>query len=484
MITIREEITPADLASGVDDLLEVGAKSIRSLRDTWDPEDGSPVFTRAGRYVTRGWTEWTEGFLYGSALLLFEATGDEEFLEYGRSATISRMAPHVSHAGVHDHGFNNVSTYGALLRFMAEGLLPEAHPERKLYELALKVSGATQANRWTPLPEGLGYVHSFNGAHSLFADTIRSMRSLCLAHQLGHTLSSEQDEQISLLGRALTHAETTARYNVYFGEGRDSYDIRGRVAHESLFNVRSGTYRSPSSQQGYSPFTTWTRGLAWILAGFAELLEYAQLLTDEDLRAARYTLHESADDLKKRYLDVATAVADFYLANTPTDGVPYWDTGAPGLTEMGDYLDRPADPVNRFEPVDSSAAAIAAQGLIRLGCVLGAPAAEAATSGRAGRGAGTHSAAAAGARYLNAGLSVLSTLFGEPYLASDPEHQGIILHSVYHRPNGWDYIPPGQSVPNGESSMWGDYHALEAAVMVRRLTQGRPPQRFFTIGSS
>ena len=31
------------------------------------------------------------------------------------------MAPHVSHIGVHDHGFNNVSTYGNLLRLMREG---------------------------------------------------------------------------------------------------------------------------------------------------------------------------------------------------------------------------------------------------------------------------------------------------------------------------------------------------------------------------
>ena len=34
------------------------------------------------------------------------------------------MAPHVSHIGVHDHGFNNVSTYGNLLRLVREGRLP------------------------------------------------------------------------------------------------------------------------------------------------------------------------------------------------------------------------------------------------------------------------------------------------------------------------------------------------------------------------
>ena len=60
----------------------------------------------------------------------------------------------------------------------------------------------------------------------------------------------------------------------------------------------------------------------------------------------------------------ACAVADFYLENTPTDGIPYWDTGAPGLAHMPGALDKPADPYNEYEPVDSSAAAIAAQGLL------------------------------------------------------------------------------------------------------------------------
>ena len=46
------------------------------------------------------------------------------------------------------------------------------------------------------------------------------------------------------------------------------------MAHESIFNVNDGAYRCPNSQQGYSPFTTWTRGLAWIMCGYAELLEY------------------------------------------------------------------------------------------------------------------------------------------------------------------------------------------------------------------
>ena len=82
---------------------------------------GAPVFTVDGRYTARGWTEWTQGFQFGSALLQFDATGEREFLELGRARTVERMAPHLTHVGVHDHGFNNVSTYGALWRLAREG---------------------------------------------------------------------------------------------------------------------------------------------------------------------------------------------------------------------------------------------------------------------------------------------------------------------------------------------------------------------------
>jgi hypothetical protein len=151
--------------------------------------------------ASRGWTEWTQGFQYGSALLQFDAMGDERFLEIGRRGTVGRMAAHVTHTGVHDHGFNNISTYGNLLRLMREGKIPHNEGEKNFYELALKASGAVQAARWTKLADGTGFIPSFNGPHSLFVDAIRSCRSLAVAHQLGHVLMGEQDERISLLQR-------------------------------------------------------------------------------------------------------------------------------------------------------------------------------------------------------------------------------------------------------------------------------------------
>ncbi len=454
---IDYRLTPKKLLPKVERLFDLSAQKILSLEKAWNPAYGTPVVTVKGKYTSRAWTDWTQGFQFGAALLQYDATGEKRFLELGRRQTIRHMAPHVSSMGVHDHGFNNISTYGNLWRLMGEGKLPFNEREKDLYELALKVSGAVQAARWARTADGGGYIYSFNGPHSLFVDTLRSLRSLAVAHQLGHVLRGERDQSISLLQRLLDHAETTALRSIYYGKGRDAFDVRGRTAHESIFNLNDGSYRCPNSQQGYSPFSTWMRGLAWAILGYAEQLEF---LGAPGARAAGQETRSrggqpgAGRDLTASwalFLEAARATADFYLANSCADGIPMWDTGAPGLHRLGAYLDKPADPFNRWEPVDSSAAAIAAQGLLRLGNYL------------AMRGDEKN-----GNRYRQAGLSVANTLFGEPYLCACPSHQGLLLHSVYHRPNGWDYIAPGQKVANGESSMWGDYHARELALLLLR----------------
>ncbi|HEY3442843.1 MAG TPA: glycosyl hydrolase [Paludibaculum sp.] len=447
---INSALTKHLLAKKAQHVFHLSAQKIRSMEQTWNPEQGAPVFTIDGRYTSRGWTEWTQGFQFGASILQYDATGEEEFLEIGRNRTVELMAPHVTHIGVHDHGFNNVSTYGNLLRLMAEGLIEENVWERNFYEMALKCSGAVQAARWSQTFDGGGYIYSFNGPHSLFVDTIRSLRALAVSHRLGHALMGENDKKISLLGRLIDHARATAKYSVFYGEGRDHYDLRGRTTHEAVFNTNDGNYRCPNSQQGYSPFSTWTRGLAWAMCGFAEQLEFVHTLQDTDLDP--FGGRGAVVDFMKK---AAEATCDFYIANTPTDGIPYWDTGAPGLARMEDWRERSSDPFNPHEPIDSSAAAIGAQGLLRLGRYL------------------------KNETYWQAGLTVCDSLFADPYLSEDPAHQGLILHSVYHRPNGWDRMPGTDGVPRGESSMWGDYHAREVALYLLRLSAGKPYLTFW-----
>lgn len=449
---IRADLTPAVVAPKIHRLFELSAAKIDSLERSWTASEGSPVFTAAGRYTSRGWTEWTQGFQFGSAILQYDATGDRHFLDMGRAHTVRLMARHVSHIGVHDHGFNNVSTYGNLLRLWHEGKIERDPKERDFYEIALMCSAAVQAARWARTSDGGGYIYSFNGPQSLFVDTIRSLRSLAVGHQLNHVLMGENDRAISLLGRLIEHGRSTARYSVFYGEGRDIYDRRGRVVHECLFNPNDGNYRCPSTQQGYSPFTTWTRGLAWAICGFAEQLEYLATLPE-----SAFAEWGGALEVKSVFRRAAEAASDFYIEQaTAADGIPYWDTGAPGLNKLGDWRANLSDPFNSFEPVDSSAAAIAAQGLLRLGRFL------------------------QNERYWQAGLTVAATIIDEPYLSTDANHQGLILHSIYHRPNGWDYIPPGKTIPCGEASMWGDYHARELALYLLRMSNNSPYLTFWS----
>lgn len=455
MIKINFELKAADLTRKLKKFWELSGEKIQLIEKYYDESKGSPVFTLNGKYSTRGWTEWTQGFQYGSAILQYDVMGEKSFLAESRNQTVEVMAPHVSHIGVHDHGFNNVSTYGSLLRLMKEDKIPFHEWEKNFYEMALKISGAVQASRWTVIKNG-GFIHSFNGPHSLFVDTIRSCRSLIVSHALGHVFQGEGDIKINLLERALQHMQATANYSVFYGEGRDTYDVRGRTAHECIFNVKDGNFRCPNSQQGYSGFTTWTRGLAWAMCGYAEQLEWIEICEATELQKLG-----GKETIISFMLKAAKATCDFYIENSPTDGIPYWDTGAPDLDKIKDFLDKPADPFNNFEPVDSSAAAIACQGLLRLGKFLELMDPQESK------------------RYWQAGLTVLNTLLDEPYLSTNSQHQGLILHSIYHRPNGWDYIPEGSKIPNGESSMWGDYHAREVCLYLHRIIRGEKYYTFY-----
>ncbi|GHB92185.1 glycoside hydrolase family 88 protein [Cerasicoccus arenae] len=456
MIDLKSAPELKALEPKLNQFFDLAKTKITAIDAEYDNSKGSPVFTVEGKYTTRGWTEWTEGFRYGISVLHFDATGDESSLKSGRDQTVSKMATHVSHIGVHDHGFNNLSTYGNLRRLMLEGRIPDNEWEKNFYELAIKVSGAVQAARWTER-QGGGFIHSFNGPHSLFVDTIRSCRILMVAHRLGHVLMGEGDKPINLLERALQHIESTAKYSVFYGEGRDSYDERGRTTHEAIFNTKDGAYRCPNSQQGYTGFSTWTRGQAWAIVGFAEELELLKEFSDEELAP-----FGGRSEIEAMMLKAATATADHCIENTPVCGIPYWDTGAPKLHLLGDYMDRPADPYNAYEPVDSSAAAISAQGMLRLGHYLMAK-----------------GDSAVAEKYIDAGLKMSDSLFAEPYLSTDPKHHGLILHSIYHEPNGWDHKPESGKAAYGESSMWGDYHAMELAVYLQRLIKKAPYYTFF-----
>ena len=170
--------TPRDLLAGVDRLFALSAAKIQSLDRSWS-STGTPVFTVDGNTPPAAGPSGRKVPSTAAAILQFDATGDASLASSSAGErTLRHMAPHVTHVGVHDHGFNNLSTYGNLRRLDARG----AHRRT--------TSGVRTSTSWRSRSAApcrrrggrrssttpLGYVYSFNGPHSLFIDTMRTIR--------------------------------------------------------------------------------------------------------------------------------------------------------------------------------------------------------------------------------------------------------------------------------------------------------------------
>jgi unsaturated chondroitin disaccharide hydrolase len=326
--------------------------------------------------------------------ILARHTGEEEWRRAAEAHTVP-LAGRRFDRDVHDLGFIFLTTYRRWHDLLAPG-----DPLRDRLRDILVTAGTVQSFRWREGRGGAdGFVYSFNGPQSLFVDIQMNIRLLFWAAQNG--APAEVGE------KAAAHTRTTLRHLVRRdGPGLGEED--GGVAHEAIFNADPGRgeFRCLSTQQGYSPFTTWSRGLGWAIYGLAD----AHAWTGEP-----------------EFLEGAERCARFFLRRTPADGIPYWDYGAPGIAGPGGGGPSPA------EPLDSSAAAVIACGLRIL---------EERTADRE-----------AARRYRKASDRIAETLLSGDFLAEGhPGEEGILLHGTYHRPRGWGVDC---------SVMWGDYFFLE-----------------------
>ena len=245
-------------------------------------------------------------------------------------------------------------------------------------EQVLIEAGRTMTLRFQSKGE---YLCSFLGPESLFIDIMMNVGIIYYA--------AEKAGDPSLADVALRHSLTTRRVLVR-GDGS--------TAHEGIFDTATGEFLRQFTRQGLRGDTCWSRGLTWALYGFGTVYHYTG---------------------EPRFLDTAQACADFYIRHTPAEGVPLWD-----------YQAGPADP----QWLDTSAAAIAASGLLQLAGLTRDP--------------------ARAVLYRNVALRILETLTGPPHLAADrPQWEGILRGGVYH-------LHKGLGV--NESVMWGEHFLVEA----------------------
>lgn len=166
--------------------------------------------------------------------------------------------------------------------------------------------------------------------------------------------------------------------------------------HTFHWDVETGEPLYGSTQQGYADHSCWSRGQAWGIYGFA--INY------------RHTGDET-------FLAAAVRCAEYFLDHLPADHVASWDL------VFGEGSDQPRD---------SSAAAIAANGLLELAELVADP--------------------DQAARYAASARAIVDSLAAS-YGGARAGSNALLLHGVYDWP---------KSIGVDEGTLWGDYYYLEA----------------------
>jgi uncharacterized protein YyaL (SSP411 family) len=127
----------------------------------------------------------------------------------------------------------------------------------------------------------------------------------------------------TLYDMAVSHANRTIKEHLR--SDHSSY-------HVVAFNETDGKVINKHTAQGYSNSSCWSRGQAWLVNGFTTTYRFTK---------------------SKHILEAAENVSNYYIDNSPEDGIAYWDFNVPH--DKYSYI-----------PRDTSSAAIAASGLFEL----------------------------------------------------------------------------------------------------------------------
>lgn len=341
--------------------------------------DFYPMYTVNGRWQHDGpaWTHWCDGFLPGMMwIFLKRADPASPEAAYWMEKAIRYTKPLEVRKQDRDTHDLGFIFMSTYYRWMRASR--DSHAREVMLEAA-----HTMAQRFQEKGQ---YLRSFVAENSLFIDIMMNVGLVFWA--------ARETGDRKLRDVALRHSLTTRRHLIR-GDGS--------TAQEGLFDLETGEFLQQTTQQGYRGDSCWSRGLAWGMYGFAASYEYSR---------------------DPRFLDTAEALADYYITHTGADGVPPWDFTAP---------------VESRRVLDTSAAAIAASGFLRLCRMVHDP--------------------MKGHLYWSTGLQILRTLCQKHLAKSDKQWEGILKGGLYHihKELGVD-----------ESVMWGEYFFVEALELAMR----------------
>ncbi|WP_257007369.1 glycoside hydrolase family 88 protein [Shouchella clausii] len=323
----------------------------------------------SGRYDDMPVSWWTSGFYPGLLWLMHDVTGNAFFKNQAEGWSRKIEEAFQEHPIIlhHDVGFQFLLT--AVMEYEQTG-------SEDGLRIGLKAANYL-VGRFNPVG---GFIKAWNGDDKKGWAIIDCMMNISLLYWASRVTNDPSYGQI-----ASAHADTTLQWGV-----RND----GSTSHILSFNPHTGEFIESIGGQGYGPDSAWSRGNAWALYGFAN--------------ASRHTG-------KRAYLHAAKRIAHFFLAALPEDNVPHWDFRCGGEEE---------------EPRDSSAAAIAASGLLEI---------EAQVPQREKR------------MYRRAAEKILQSL-STHYLASD-ESEAVLTKATGNAPQGRDI---------NVSLIYGDYFFAEA----------------------
>ncbi|KAF7777605.1 CAZyme family GH88 [Agaricus bisporus var. burnettii] len=309
-------LAPSVLAATVPNELFsslVPQKILATFNDLPNPTQ-YPQYTdqRAGDWQYFNPNTWTSGFfpstLYAlnTRRTLCGATsrnglGIANWLELGREASRALIPLETKNSQGHDVGFLSFPFVEELA----------VNPNSETAVTAINSFAKLLANRFNPT---VGCTRSWDAPDPDFQVIIDNMMNL---EVLFHSAELTNNDTLRTIGKK--HADTTMINHIRQDGG---------TWHVLHYNTFTGAVTAKRTAQGFADSSTWSRGQAWGIYGYATMFK----LTG-----------------KAEYRDTAVRLADYFLDHIPNDGIVPWDFNAPSP-----------------KPADSSAATIAANALLLL----------------------------------------------------------------------------------------------------------------------